>query len=72
MCQDDMKTAEWGRIKLLVSDEIERVILHQEINPALYQKSAKGLIKLLEVANSFRVGPGDLIVGSCESLHEDR
>ena len=27
----------------------------QEINPAMYLKSARGLIKLLEVANSFRV-----------------
>ena len=35
MCQDDTKTAEWGRIKLLVSDNIDQVILHLEINPVI-------------------------------------
>ena len=35
------KTGEWGRIKLLVTDEIERVILHLEINPAMYLKSIR-------------------------------
>ena len=54
MCQDDTKTAEWGRIKLLVLEDIDRVILHLEINPELYLKSAGGLIKLLVVAASFR------------------
>ena len=34
MCKDYTKTAEWGVIKLLVLEDIDRVILHQVINPS--------------------------------------
>ena len=34
-CKDYTKTAEWGVIKLLVLEDIDRVILHLEINPVI-------------------------------------
>ena len=56
----------------MVLEDIDRVILHLEINPELYLKSAGRLIKLLEVAPYFSVGRGVLIVGRCNFLHDDR
>ena len=69
--QTKKKTAEWGESNYWCQDDIDQVILHQEINPESYLKSAGRLIKLLEVASYFSVSPGDLIAGRCKFLHDD-